>query len=172
MAYEDPPNLNSQSSVLQNNEDYTGGANSDAKQILSNKLRSPWPGMNQSDNVSNSQNSINVMESQKNGAWLSSTRGKEVTTFSNSDAPSKGNVTSSALLNTFLAEQDKRIDFGFCPLYKKVRDGEDVHQELQNADAGLTDDKVLNVEQLESLMNFIKRKNLQTLTKPFQLRSH
>ena len=90
--------------MLQNNEDYTGGTNSDAKQILNNKLKSPWPGINQSDNVSNSQNSINVMESQKNGAWLSSNRGKEVTTFSNSDAPSKGNVNSSALLNTFLAE--------------------------------------------------------------------
>ena len=71
VAYEEPPNLNSQSSVLRQNEDYSGAVSTDTRQILSNKLKSPWGEANP-DTVSNSQNSINQMESQKNGAWLSS----------------------------------------------------------------------------------------------------
>jgi len=75
-------------------------------------------------------------------------------------------VTSSALLNSFLAEQDKRIDFYFSMLNRRIREGETL-------DLDATDgENVLNVEQLESLMNLIKRKNQQTMTKQFQLRSH
>lgn len=76
-------------------------------------------------------------------------------------------ITSSAMLNSFLAEQDKRIDFGFCLLYKKVRDGDNLDIDLDGGEF-----KALDLERLDSMMKFIKCKNQQTLTRPFQVRAH
>lgn len=69
------------------------------------------------------------------------------------------NHTVSGVLNSFLAQQDKRIDFGLCTLYQKVRDGH--HFELE-APAGT---KVLKADEVKNLMDYIKNKQLQTLTK-------
>lgn len=83
---------------------------------------------------------------------------------------SSSNLTSRDLLSSFLAAQDKRIDFGLCPLYKKVRTGNE--SKLTETEVTNSGQKILSIEQLESLISFIKRKNLQTLTRPFQLRTH
>ena len=74
--------------------------------------------------------------------------------------------SQSAVLNDFIAQQDKRIDFGLCSLYQKVRDGAGL--ELESLDGC----KSMKLAELESLLTFIKRKHVQTLTRPFQLRAH
>ena len=55
-------------------------------------------------------------------------------------------MTSSVLLNTFLAEQDKRIDFGLSALYKKVHDGDDLNFENEIMMASNIDEKMLTME--------------------------
>lgn len=50
--------------------------------------------------------------------------------------------------------QDKRIDFGLCSLYRKVRDGAGL--ELETIDGC----KIMKLAELESLLTFIKRKNM------------
>ena len=77
--------------------------------------------------------------------------------------------TKSGVLNNFLAQQDKRIDFGLCKLYQKVRDGQSFELE---ANGGSSSKKILKVADLENILGFIKGRRLQTLTKPFQLKTH
>ena len=70
-------------------------------------------------------------------------------------APGAPDHTKSAVLNSFLAQQDKRIDFGLCKLYQKVRDGHSF-----DLDSSSTGTKILKVADLENLMGFIKGRRL------------
>ena len=82
------------------------------------------------DTQSESNNSINQLESYKNGDWLLTGK-KPLDTLGAATGNGSGldqgssNMTSSALLSTFAAEQDKRIDFGLCSLFKKMKTGKD-----------------------------------------------
>ena len=72
-------------------------------------------------------------------------------------APGAPDHTKSAVLNSFLAQQDKRIDFGLCKLYQKVRDGHSFDLEASPSTGGA---KILKVADLENLMGFIKGRRL------------
>lgn len=66
----------------------------------------------------------NYASQARDGATVADSLGSSFTAKEHSQNFNENNQhTQSGVLNSFLAQQDRRIDFGICKLYEMVRDG-------------------------------------------------
>ena len=104
---------------------------------------------------------------QRKGSVLKDTMNSTISSQLMAARPSQ--LNDSIILSNFLAQQDKRIDFGSSELFQKVENGEPL--DLQNSSE--TSKVPLTSEELEGLISLVRRNtNEQVQTRDFQIRSH